>query len=143
MVSVLLGTIVEVNGSSMKIKDLISGDVILAEAAADIAFDVHEGEEGVFSGLYQAGGKFVIKRLNVRKFLKPLYEDDLMEASGRETFIQPVDDPFFEAFEKLKDTLYVDRAWEDALKILEEEGAQGVEVQFVDEENGTQDDSDG
>lgn len=148
MVSVMMGTVVEVQGSSMKIQDLISGDIIQAEAAPEIAFEVQAGEDGVFLGSYQAGGSFLVKRLNMRKFLRPLYEEDLMEASGQETFVQVVNDPFFKAFRELENTPYMDAAWKHALDVLKEEEEAGLpprekmEVEMVEEPLEKEEDDD-
>lgn len=125
MVSVVLGTILKVDGVQCTVRDEVSGQDIECQAHAELAFDIQVGDQGVFVGTYAPGAKFIIKRFDLRKFLTPLYEQDVMLAAGQDTFIQLIDDPFFEAFEQRQGQLYVDQAW---VATLAEQAKEQAEI---------------
>lgn len=63
-----------------------------------------EGDSGVFCG-QSVNGVTKIKKIDLRKFLNPLYEEDLFENAGRYDFVDPINDPFPALFKELSTTV--------------------------------------
>jgi hypothetical protein len=90
-----------------KIKELGLGTGVIVDLSTGEEFKCNlntetlsVGQQGAFTGEL-VGNKISVKHATIRKFLDPLYEEDLFEASGKFTLIQPVDNPFPELWEEL------------------------------------------
>jgi len=65
---------------------------------------LEKNQTGLFSGDL-IKGKITVKYIHLKKFLNPLYEQDLFSSAGKYTLIQPIEDPFPEEWEKLNESL--------------------------------------
>ena len=92
MISAFVGSVVEIGEfviiqdeqSKLPIKCIIEGEIKV-------------GDTGVFVG--ENKGDYVkVSRTEIRQFLDPLYEDELIKAAGLFTLIEPIDNPFPDVF---------------------------------------------
>jgi hypothetical protein len=97
MTSVLVGRIVDIQNGKLMIEDHVTKEVIECESDSDEVLDLQIGEDAIFAGQRYAD-RFRVKRFEIRKFLDPLYEEDLLDASGRFTLVPPINNPFTDTF---------------------------------------------
>lgn len=97
MIVCILGAIKEITGKLFVVCDQVTKEEIICEAQGDTLLEAKVGDTGVFVGHYYKG-LIKINKVNVRKFLDPLYEDDLYDASGKFNLVPVINDPFTEAY---------------------------------------------
>lgn len=100
--------VLNLEGENMTLQDLQSKTEVRARVRGEAAYELKDGDEALFLGHMLSSGVFEVKRWDKRKLLSPLYEKDLFGASGRFTMLEPVDNPFTEAFLQYQDQLYKD-----------------------------------
>lgn len=128
MVACIIGTILSIENRSMVIEDRLTKQQYNCEPEGNEFLDLKIGQNGIFVGQYLEP-IFKVKRINIRKFLDPLYEVDLYDASGKFNLIPVLDDPFIEAY-----LTYMKKQEElDSLKELESEVENG---EFTNSETG-------
>lgn len=135
MTGVVIGKVLDVNLDGVIIEDHVTKEKITAISESDDVLEMKIGETAIFVGnLY--GNTIRVKRYEIRKFLDPLYEQDLFDASGRYSLIPPVDNPFTDAFVEFMEKRKVQE--------LEAKEAQlaTLEVDTEGEEENTDDESD-
>jgi hypothetical protein len=81
----------------MKIEDRLTKEHYDCEPDGTDFLNLKEGDSGIFVGQYLPP-IFKVKRINMRKFLDPLYEADLYDASGKFNLVPVLDDPFTSAY---------------------------------------------
>lgn len=108
MVCVSFAKVVTVNLDSFILRDLLSGTEIKGRSRGNAAFEIAEGQEGLFRGWLQPDHVFEVHAFDKRELLNPLHEKDLFGASGRFTLTELVDDPFTEYFRRFQDQVYED-----------------------------------
>ncbi len=114
MTGVIIGKVLDVNLGAVIIEDHISRERIECDIDNSDMLDLKIGEQAIFVGdIYM--NKMRVKKVEIRKFLDPLYEEDLFDASGRFTLIPLVSNPFTEKFLE-----YMERRKEEEAKIIEE-----------------------
>lgn len=97
MIGVVIGKVVNVELGKLIVEDHVSRELIECEADADDVLDIELGQQAIFVGRINHG-KLKVRKLEIRKFLDPLYEEDLFDASGKFTLIPPIANPFTENF---------------------------------------------
>jgi hypothetical protein len=130
MVVAFIGNILDISIDGTKIEDKISKEVHLVKLTGDQSLELKIGDTGIFVGeLYNS--KFRVTRYEIRKFLDPMYEEDLFSVAGKYSLIPPINDPFTEVYERFLEqdkeetksreengiTIY--EIWKDGLKIRE------------------------
>lgn len=121
MVCATYATVTQVSlEEGIKLRDNLSGTEIPSRVRGEAAFELKVGDEGLFLGMLLPQGLFEVRRLDKRKMLDPMFEKDLFGASGRFTLIEPLDNPFTDAFLR-----YLDQPYEDsnARRLIEEREA--------------------
>lgn len=103
MTCIIVGTVQDVSLKELKIEDSNTGEVHNCILNDDALLGVKAGQTGIFCGTYY-NGKIRLRKVDVRRFLDPLYEEDLLEKSGEFTLLTVIDDPFPDIFEKLEAT---------------------------------------
>ncbi len=97
MTGVIIGKVLDVSLDGILVEDHITKEQIKAISEMDEDLALQIGDTGVFVGnIYKDTIRF--KRYEIRKFLDPLYEEDLLSASGQFTMIPVIENPFTEAF---------------------------------------------
>lgn len=121
MVVCIIGTVVEVDNKALTIEDRLTKQHYKCESEGDDFLNLKINDQGVFIG--QSYNNIVkVRKYEIRKFLDPLYEADLYDASGKFTLIPVIEDPFTEAYLKfLERQQEIDEAKEQEL-IIEETG---------------------
>jgi hypothetical protein len=104
MVCSFVGIIQSRDNLDIYIKDLSDGNIVQTRALNDETFDLDIGTSGVFIGELK-DNVFYVKRYEVKKFLDPLHEDDLMNVTGK-IVLTLIDDPFPEIY-KSKEELNI------------------------------------
>lgn len=97
MVACIIGTIKSIENKAMVIEDRLTKQHYNCEPDGNDFLNLKIGDSGIFIGQYLAP-IFKVKRINIRKFLDPLYEADLYDASGKFNLIPVIDDPFTSAY---------------------------------------------
>ena len=93
MTACIIGTVTAIKDKLVTIEDRLTKQQYDCETESDEFFNLKEGDQGVFVGQYLEN-IFRVKRVEVRKFLDPLYEADLYDVSGKFTLIPVLNDPF-------------------------------------------------
>jgi len=96
MTCVIIGEVISFKGNTILIKDSITGEIHDTTSHDDETFELEEGATGIFIGTFEKGIP-VINKYELKKFLDPMYEDDLMEISGK-IIVELVNDPFPKIF---------------------------------------------
>lgn len=104
MIGILAGKVKDLTLKGLSVEDIQTGDIHICQCSPELLETLEIGETGVFSILFQAGNMH-IRRLEMRKFLDPLYEEDVITASGKFTFVEIEDDPFPRIFSQLKEEM--------------------------------------
>ena len=102
MTVAFIGTIVDMNLREVQVRDLETKEVLSCELISEDALidtPIEIGRTAVFTGKYYAG-KITIRRFVYKKFLEPLYEDDLLGLAGEFALLKAIDDPFTELYQK-------------------------------------------
>lgn len=99
MTVLVLGEITSLTGTNGVVKDLETEEEYQLSLNNQFASELTQGSIGLFIGNY-SGNILWLKKYALRKFLDPLYEEDLLTASGTFALIKPLDDPFYAEFEK-------------------------------------------
>lgn len=99
----VVGKIVGLELKTAVIEDLRTKERFTCKLDGDEAFEVKVGDEGAFVGRVR-NGEFVVRRDIdiIRKFLDPLYEEDMLKTAGLTSLIAPIDDPFPEMYLRFK-----------------------------------------
>ena len=92
MTCVIVGTLKDQKGRNLFILDKLNNQTYTVEAANDDTFELEIGSEGIFVG-NETNGVITVTRHEIRKFLNPMYEEDLIGVAGR-IIIDLIDDPF-------------------------------------------------
>lgn len=93
MTCALAGRIKEIKVESIVVEDLISKDLFDVKTDSDELLRLKEGQTALFVGEMSQGILWVT-RISAQRFLEPLFEDELMEISGKYALIQPENNPF-------------------------------------------------
>ncbi len=99
MTIVLLGKVLKTTVDQLEIQDQVTKQTITAYLGGN-SLDVTVGTEGIFVGTY-TGEKFHIKRVSEKKFLSPLYEEELIKIGSIINLYDEMRGPFDEFFKKL------------------------------------------
>ena len=100
MTIVCLGKVLKKNNDQIQIIDQVSKQPIDAWLTPN-SLETSVGTEGIFVGNF-TGDKFFIKRVNEKKFLAPLYEEELIKIGSILNLHSEITGPFDEWFAKLK-----------------------------------------
>lgn len=100
MTSVLVGTVKSSELSGIIVSDHVTGKEVTCKITGDDSLDIEIGETAIFVGTV-LDSVFYARKVEIRKFLEPLYEKDLYEISGQYTIISVVDNPFAEVYRDL------------------------------------------
>lgn len=132
----VVGKIVSLELKTAVIEDLRTKERFTCKLDGDEAFEVKVGDEGAFVGRVR-GGEFVVRRDidSIRKFLDPLYEEDMLRTAGLTTLIAPIDDPFPEMYMRFKAIEEQRKADEEAKK-AEEQTEEPLPIPDHEEEEG-------
>lgn len=117
----LFGRVVDLQLKTAVVEDLRTKERFTCKLDGDEAFEVKVGDEGTFAGRVR-NGEYVVRRVDVRKFLDPLYEEDMLKTAGLTSLVAPIDDPFPEMYMRFKAIEEQRRAEEE--KANEEKAAQ-------------------
>lgn len=105
MIACLLGTIKSIQNKNLIIEDILTEKEYNCEYVDDQILNLEVGVEGVFVGQF-IDSTFRIRKVDLRKFLEPLYEKEIIEASGKYNLVPVLKDPFTETYleflEKMK-----------------------------------------
>lgn len=97
MTVVFLGRVLSTNLDEATFLDLNTKETVTCRVESGDVQHIKTGDEGVFGGdFYQ--GRVTVKRIHLRKYLDPMYEEDVITASGEFALLKPIDDPFHKAF---------------------------------------------
>jgi len=97
MTACIVGTIIEIQAKSIIVEDRLTKQHYKCEIEGDDLLEIKVGDQGVFVGQYY-NESLKVRRVAIRKFLDPLYEADLYDASGKFTLIPVLNDPFTETY---------------------------------------------
>ena len=118
MIICVIGTITSIEHQKITIEDRITKEEIVCIPSGDSVLDMKVGDQGVFVG-ESCQGVNTLKKVEVRKFLDPLYETDLYQASSVYNMVDVIDNPFTEAYlafmEKRKKNELAQAAAQDSL----------------------------
>lgn len=92
MTCVIIGEILDFKGNTILIKDSITGEIHDTTSHDDETFELKKGDSGIFIGNFEKGIP-VINRYELKKFLDPMYEEDIIEMSGK-IIVELINDPF-------------------------------------------------
>ena len=95
----MLGKITEIGATNIKVEDLQTGSSIILHLEIGDVFEAKIGDTGIFQGEY-INNKIKAKRIDVRKFLNPIFESELISQSGFFNLITPIEDVFTQAFKE-------------------------------------------
>ena len=122
MTGVVIGKVLDISLDGLTIEDHITKEKIKAFSESDDVLELTIGDTGIFVGnLYN--NSIRIKRYEIRKFLDPLYEEDLFDASGKFTLIPVVDNPFTDTYLK-----FMEKRKEQEEKAQEEADEESVDT---------------
>lgn len=93
----LIGKILRINTRSLDISEMSTKEEYTCDYENDDLFDLKVDQQGVFVGEL-ISGRLRLKKVEIRKFLDPLYEDDLYDASGSLTLVPIINDPFTQTY---------------------------------------------
>lgn len=99
MICVIAGRIKAIGSDAIDLEDLASGDVYTARVDDTPLSSLKVGQTGVFMGDYSTR-QLVVYRVNIRKFLNPLHEEELLEMSAMLPTIRVINDLYPEYFDK-------------------------------------------
>lgn len=97
MLACIIGTVKSLEQRSITLQDRITKQEYVCESEGDDLLELKIGDQGVFIGQY-VSGTLKVKRMEIRKFLDPLYESDLYDASGKFNLIPVINDPFTDIY---------------------------------------------
>jgi hypothetical protein len=97
MIACIVGEIISIDKRNLKVQDFRTKEIYECEADNSIALDLRVGDNGVFIGQY-VNGTLSVNKIEIRKFLDPLYESDLYDASGKFNIVAVINDPFTESY---------------------------------------------
>jgi hypothetical protein len=97
MIACVIGKVIDVQNKSIVVEDRLTKQQYTCETEGDDFLNIKKEEQGVFVGQYY-NNVLRVKRVEIRKFLDPLYEADLYDASGKFNLIPVLDDPFTEVY---------------------------------------------
>lgn len=101
MTFLIQAEVLEASPSKLLLKDLRENLVISCVPKDDSGFEFSPGDTGIFFGTFN-GSDYVVSKANVMKFLHPLYEEDILEKSGKYQVLNLIEDPYIAQFEELK-----------------------------------------
>lgn len=102
MMSCLIGKIVSIGNKVAEIEDTLTSQIYSCRTTGEEFLELKEGDEGVFLGEFY-NNQLTIQKIEIRKFLDPLYEADLYDASGAFTMVSVIDDPFIDIYREFKE----------------------------------------
>lgn len=130
MIVCFFGEVVESGIKNFLVKDLVSGHILectlkiqqqknTEEVSSDINKELEVGEQGFFFGAQTVNPSNVIQiyRYDLRKLLRPMYENTIMDSAAAICIVELEDDPFPEIFKQFYEQLYFP---EEELDSLEE-----------------------
>jgi len=138
MTVAFIGTVLTINLSDAEVRDDLTKKNLLCKIAPDDLNDIQVGSQAAFVGDLQvissdAGKNLVeitIKRIVLRRFLDPMYEEDVITAYGDFALLVPINDPFHEAYRIFK--AEEDKRLEELASVEEEKEADSNE-EFIDD----------
>jgi hypothetical protein len=105
MTCVFFGRILKIHLDKIEVLDFVSKEIHKnIYPKGNSLLDLKEGSTYIFQGDYRKD-KISVNCINPKKFLNPLYEEDLFAKSGAYTLVEVVDDPFPEAYKKYMEEL--------------------------------------
>lgn len=124
-----VGTIVDIDLTTIIVEDLKTKERFTCIFDGDESLEAKIGDEGTFVGKFR-NGVIAVKKVDVRKFLDPLFEEDMLRTAGLTTLIAPIADPFPEMYLRFKaiDEARIadEQAKEEAAKAQLEEPVGGI-----------------
>jgi hypothetical protein len=99
MTIVCLGKVLKCSGAELELIDQISKQKVIGTLSSS-SLDIKVGTEGIFVGEFTEG-KFTFKRVNEKKFLSPLYEEELIKISSIINLYDEIQGPFDEWFKSI------------------------------------------
>lgn len=103
MTIICLGRVIKQNNEHIQLQDYTTKQLVegwLVEGSLPVSV----GTEGIFVGKY-AGDKFLIKKVHEKKFLAPLYEEELIKIGSILNLQNEIKGPFDEWLDKLKSNI--------------------------------------
>lgn len=95
----VIGEVVSIGMTDVQVKASDTLETYTLEVDAEQLEQIEVGKEGVFVGTLK-GGAIKIKRVDIRRFLDPLYEEDVFETGSRYVTVPVPEDPFDEMFSR-------------------------------------------
>lgn len=92
-----VGRIVAIKTDTVDIETTPDSELIEAFIKGDGIFDLEVGMQGVFVGTL-SGGAFMLEKVEIKKFLDPLYQRNLLTVSSDINLVPVVGDPFPRVF---------------------------------------------
>jgi hypothetical protein len=99
MIACIIGKVISIENKVITVEDRLTKQQYICETEGDDFLNINKDDQGVFVGQYY-NNVFRVKRVEIRKFLDPLYEADLYDASGKFNLIPVLNDPFTETYLK-------------------------------------------
>lgn len=95
-----LGNVVDVASGTAKVTDSITGEQYEIVMIGEGALNIQPGVDAIFVGEI-VSGIMRAKKIEISKFLNPLYEDDLFDSASSFNLIAVIDDPFPQIYMEL------------------------------------------
>jgi hypothetical protein len=99
MVVCIVGEVVSISGRTFDIKDRITSEVFSCKVEGEDSLDLKVGDTGCFVGT-SYNNSIKVHKIEIRKFLDPLYEDDLLDLSSKHTLLPIIDEPFTQIYKE-------------------------------------------
>lgn len=98
MTAAVVGTVLSLGtGTVFTIQDNSNRETIECTAQTDDILDLKVGMTAIFVGQYSPT-EFKVRKIEIRKFLDPLYEEDLLSVSNSFALVPVMNNPFTEAY---------------------------------------------
>ncbi len=97
MTCVIAGEVLDVGPNSVQVRDVLTEDVYEILLQREEILKLDKGTHGFFVGELRYG-KITARKVDIRKFLQPLHERDIMELSAKYIQVEIVDNPFDELY---------------------------------------------
>lgn len=101
MIVCIVGTVTDVTGQGFSVEDKLTKEVFECTSNNSDFLDMDIGTEAIFVGRWYKG-TLKVDRREIRKFLDPLYEQELLETAAFYTLVPIINDPFGAIYNELR-----------------------------------------